>query len=207
MSDAPTNPEVYEDPLTDHEYDGIREFDNPTPGWWNWLFIGSIIFSIFYFVAYQVGTAGTSVEQAYENQKSEVSKRMLALLGDLPVNEETIIANQKNQDLLAVGAGIFQTNCVSCHGKEAQGLVGPNLTDDKYKNVKTIGDIGEVLVNGANNGAMPAWGNRLPSTEIVAVSVYVASLRGQNLTGVTLDGEVQIAPWPAPPAQPVENAE
>ena len=29
--------------LTDHAYDGIQEFDNPLPGWWKWMFVGSIV--------------------------------------------------------------------------------------------------------------------------------------------------------------------
>ena len=157
MSEPQTTQEPYNDPLTDHEYDGIREFDNPIPGWWNWIFIASIVFAVFYFGAYQLGTAGTSVAQEYENDKAEISRRMLTLLGELSVDEPTILSNLNNEDLLAVGAGIYATNCVSCHGKNGQGLVGPNLTDDSYKNVKTLGDIGTVLVNGANNGAMPAW--------------------------------------------------
>ncbi|MFN9977437.1 MAG: cbb3-type cytochrome c oxidase N-terminal domain-containing protein, partial [Phycisphaerae bacterium] len=36
------------DHLSDHEYDGIREYDNPTPGWWHLIFIGSVFFSIMY---------------------------------------------------------------------------------------------------------------------------------------------------------------
>ena len=36
------------DPLLDHEYDGIREYDNPMPGWWKAIFIISIIFAISY---------------------------------------------------------------------------------------------------------------------------------------------------------------
>ncbi|MFN7337509.1 MAG: cbb3-type cytochrome c oxidase N-terminal domain-containing protein, partial [bacterium] len=29
--------------ILDHEYDGIREFDNPTPGWWHAIFFASVI--------------------------------------------------------------------------------------------------------------------------------------------------------------------
>ena len=62
-----------------------------------------------------------------------------------------------------------------------------------------------MIEKGANAGAMPAWNNRLAPTEIVAVSVYVANLRGQNLASPRApEGEV-IPPWPEPPA--VESAE
>jgi len=213
MTDKHPETEVAEttllnDPLTDHEYDGIREYDNPIPGWWSWLFMGTIVFSVFYFAAHHLGTAGTSVAEAYENEKARVGKIMLALLGDLTVDEPTILSKLNDETVLSVGAGIFQTNCVSCHGKDGEGLVGPNLTDDYYKNVKTLGDIGQVLLNGAANGAMPAWANRLSSSEIVAVSAYVASLRGKNLPGPRgQEGEIA-PPWPEVPAQepPVENA-
>ena len=32
--------------LLDHDYDGIQEYDNPLPGWWKWIFVGSIFFAI-----------------------------------------------------------------------------------------------------------------------------------------------------------------
>jgi len=206
MAENPTPQEQFDAPLTDHEYDGIREFDNPIPGWWNWIFIGTVIYSVLYFMAYQMGSAGTSVAEAYENEKTKVSMALIDLLGDLPVDEPTILANLNNQDLQAVGAGLFATNCVSCHAKDGQGLVGPNLTDEPYKNVKTLGDIGEVLMNGANNGAMPAWNNRLAPTEIVALSVYVANMRGQELPGRAPEGEA-IAPWPDAPEAPAAPSE
>ena len=30
-----------------HSYDGIREYDNPLPGWWKWLFIITVVISPF----------------------------------------------------------------------------------------------------------------------------------------------------------------
>ncbi len=35
---------------TGHEWDGIRELDNPLPRWWLWVFYACIAFSIGYWV-------------------------------------------------------------------------------------------------------------------------------------------------------------
>jgi hypothetical protein len=34
------------DRLLAHEYDGIEEYDNPLPGWWSWIFVATIVFSV-----------------------------------------------------------------------------------------------------------------------------------------------------------------
>jgi cytochrome c oxidase cbb3-type subunit 3 len=36
-------------PVLDHAYDGIREYDNPLPGWWTWMFVATIVFACVYF--------------------------------------------------------------------------------------------------------------------------------------------------------------
>ncbi len=41
--------------LTDHAYDGIQEFDNPLPGWWKWMFVATIVFSVFYAMYFHIG--------------------------------------------------------------------------------------------------------------------------------------------------------
>ena len=38
--------------LMDHEFDGIREIDNPLPGWWYWMYVLSIIFGLGYLAYY-----------------------------------------------------------------------------------------------------------------------------------------------------------
>ena len=37
---------------TGHEWDGIRELDNPMPRWWLWTFYATILFAIGYTIAY-----------------------------------------------------------------------------------------------------------------------------------------------------------
>ena len=42
------NTDIKEGEDMGHEYDGIRELNNPLPKWWLYMFIGTIVFSLFY---------------------------------------------------------------------------------------------------------------------------------------------------------------
>ena len=43
---------IVEDKVFDHNYDGIQEYDNPTPGWWYAIFAGCVVFSVLYILVY-----------------------------------------------------------------------------------------------------------------------------------------------------------
>jgi len=159
-------------PKTDHAYDGIEEFDNPLPGWWKWLFVASIVFSPFYFLFYHGGAAGRSVEDQYGIALAENTRLQFAEIGDLNPDEATLASYMNKPNWVRVGQSVFKANCISCHGREGEGQVGPNLTDEYYKNVKNIEDIAKVIINGAGGGAMPKWSDRLHPNEIVLVSAY-----------------------------------
>ncbi|MCP4891154.1 MAG: c-type cytochrome [Planctomycetaceae bacterium] len=191
-----------DDPLTGHDYDGIQEYDNPLPGWWKWLFIASILFGPPYFFFYHNGAEGRSVSDRYERNLAANLKLQFDELGDLKADRAAVIKYTYEPDWLKSGKAVFKTHCVSCHGKDGGGVIGPNLTDEAYKNIRDIGDILKVLQNGANAGAMPAWKNRLSTPEIVLVSSYVASLRGTTPSTEPKEPEGRsIPPWPGPPAE------
>ncbi len=187
------------DVVMDHEYDGIKEYDNPTPGWWNLIFFATFVFSIWYFLYYHASTISTSVAQGFENDVTEDLRKRFSTIGDLKPDEPTMLKYMGNAEWKAVGASVFKTNCVSCHGPDAAGQVGPNLTDDNWKNVQQLADIPKVIANGAAAGAMPAWKTRLHPNEVVLVAAYVASLRGKNLPGPRGPEGVAIPPWPLQP--------
>lgn len=192
-----------ENPLTDHAYDGIEEYDNPLPGWWKWMFIGSIVFSVFYLMYFHIGAPGRSIADQYDVELQANAALQFKDMGALEPNEETLARALNKDGWLSIGQGVFKANCVSCHGREGEGGVGPNLTDDFYKNVRNLEDFLRVLNKGAGNGAMPAWGNRLQPNEIILVSAYVASLRGTEAKGKGPEGN-EIAPWPEAAPEPVE---
>ncbi|TWT96411.1 Cbb3-type cytochrome c oxidase subunit CcoP [Neorhodopirellula pilleata] len=198
---ASDSPRVDESPKTDHAYDGIEEFDNPLPGWWKWLFVATIVFSPFYYLYYHGGTPGRSIEEGYGVALAANTRLQFEEIGELQPDATTLVNYMEKDNWMRVGKIVFQTHCVSCHGREGEGKVGPNLTDEHYKNVKTIEDIAHVVNNGAAAGAMPKWSNRLHPNEVVLVSSYVATMRGKMLEGPRgAEGNV-IAPWPEATAE------
>ena len=190
------------DQLRDHDYDGIQEFDNPTPGWWYLIFLGTFLFSVWYFLFYHASTISTSVAQGYESSVADDLKKRFAEIGELRPDEATLVRFLGEEDWLKVGGIVYKAQCVSCHGAEGAGLIGPNLTDDAWKNVQKIEDIPRVVAEGASNGAMPAWKTRLHPNEVVLVSAYVATLRGKNLPGPLGTQGSPIPPWPKPASAP-----
>lgn len=181
--------------VMDHLYDGIQEYDNPLPGWWKWLFIGSIIFSIGYWLYYQTDTPGRSSMEEYNREMAEDLRRRFSEIGTLTADRATILKYMNDPKWRVVGEMVFKANCVSCHGDKGEGRVGPNLCDDHWKNVKVIEDIAVVVSGGANNQAMPAWKNRLHPNELALVCSYVASLRGTNPPNAKPAEGNKIDPW------------
>ncbi|QDU91026.1 Cbb3-type cytochrome c oxidase subunit CcoP2 [Pirellulimonas nuda] len=200
---APDQPA--DDPLTGHSYDGIQEYDNPTPGWWNAIFIGTILFAPVYAIWFHSANASNTVADSYQSALAANMRLQFGEIGTLEPDEATILTYMNKPDWLKVGAVTFASNCASCHGREGEGVSGPNMTDDRYLNVKTIEDIAKVIREGAKNGAMPAWGNRLHPNEVVLAAAYVASLRGKNLPSARLAEGNEIPPWPAAPVAAESN--
>ena len=185
------------DQVLNHEYDGIREYDNPTPGWWNWLFALSVVFSVIYWAWYHVGTESKSIEQDWESAQVAEFKKIFGKLGTLAPDEPTVARMMDDPKMMAVAKGIFAGNCAACHARDGGGINGVNLTDDVYKNVNGLGDFYTVITKGANNQAMPAWENRLSMNERIILAAYAASLRGTTpATAKIPEGDNHPPPWP-----------
>lgn len=202
MSDSSARTEyVPADPLTDHEYDGIREFDNPTPGWWYWLFGGSVAFSFFYLVFFHFSVGGWTIEDSWSDAQRAEFVRIFGGVGQLKTDDQSILAQMDNPQFMTIAKSAFVGNCSACHAKDGGGLVGVNLCDDNYKNIKHLSDIFKVITEGANNGAMPSWKRAFSDNERVILAAYVASLRGTHPANPKAAEGVPIDPWPKPAAK------
>jgi cytochrome c oxidase cbb3-type subunit 3 len=172
-------------PLLAHEYDGIREYDNPLPGWWRAIFWGSIVFAASYWVWFHVGGWGETPDKRYQAELAEYQgmREQREAADARNVSETVLAADAHDTKLVERGAAIFATRCASCHNKDGQGLIGPNLTDAYQLHGSTRMDILKTVRNGVQGTAMPAWGEQLSAADVVAAATYVTTLRNKKLPG------------------------
>jgi cbb3-type cytochrome c oxidase subunit III len=81
---------------------------------------------------------------------------------------------------LEAGAAIFQKNCASCHGKEGQGGIGPNMTDDYWLRGAGMSNIVHTIKVGVPAKGMISWQPVLKEQEILEVASYILTLHGTN---------------------------
>ncbi|MEM1022926.1 MAG: cbb3-type cytochrome c oxidase N-terminal domain-containing protein [Myxococcota bacterium] len=179
------------DELLDHEYDGIREFDNPIPMWWWGIWWGTMAFSVVYFSWYHV-MGGTGVVASYEAEMEDWRKiqteRALAAAKD--VSEDKLLANMKVDVEVAKGETKFQEVCAACHGSKGEGLVGPNLTDSHWLHADgSLMSIRQVIVDGVPEKGMPPWGKILTPDEMIDVVSFIGTLRWTHVEGKEPQGE------------------
>ena len=202
-----TNKSVTENVPLGHSYDGIREYDNPLPGWWKWLFVLTVVVSPFYLLYFHVGGPNRSVHEQFAAALDANQKKKYADIGDLTPDAATLVKYMKDPEWNEVGKSIYKMNCVSCHGAEGGGVIGPNLCDENYKHIKKVEDIVKVINEGVAGGAMPAWATRIPNkNDIVMVSAYVASLRGTSPANPKGPDGSPIAAWSAGDAPATSDA-
>jgi cytochrome c oxidase cbb3-type subunit III len=129
---------------TGHEWDGIKELNNPLPRWWLWTLYATIVWAIGYIILYPAlpglhtnskGLWQWSSRADLQVQLVDTSKAQQAL-GDAIAKSDinAIMADEKLRNFaVAAGASVFKVNCVQCHGSGAQGGIGyPNLNDDSW---------------------------------------------------------------------------
>jgi cytochrome c oxidase cbb3-type subunit 3 len=198
MSKDPHIDEVTGVSTTGHEWDGIRELNNPMPRWWVWTFYATIVWAIAYTIAYPAwpliksatgGVLGYSSRQELSRTLEQVAAAQADLrsaIAEKPLAE--ILADDTLRRFAnAAGASAFKVNCSQCHGSGAQGAAGyPNLNDDEWIWGGDIESIYHTIAHGVRFASdedtrfseMPAFGDILSSEETRQIAAYVASLSG-----------------------------
>ena len=184
---------------TGHEWDGIKELDNPMPRWWLIVYYATIVWAVIYMIAYpawpllRTATTGLLGYSSRSEIKTELDAAKasradyIAAIGSKTVTE--ILADDKLRTFAtAAGAAAFKVNCVQCHGSGAQGSPGyPNLNDDDWLWGGTPQQIQQTITHGIRYAEdpntrlseVPAFGDILKPKEINEVANFVASLSGK----------------------------
>ncbi|RZF61276.1 cbb3-type cytochrome c oxidase N-terminal domain-containing protein [Sphingobacterium corticibacterium] len=165
----------------EHEYDGIKELDNPVPAWFNALFYSTITFGVVYLLVYHVFGWGPNQDQEYQREMALAEKAKQEFLAQSAnLIDESTIEIDATGTLAASGKAIYMSNCAVCHGNAGEGGIGPNLTDEYWLHGGDIKDVFTVVKYGVPEKGMVPWEQTLTPGQIAEVSNYIITLAGTN---------------------------
>lgn len=190
--------------LREHEYDGIREYDQKLPNWWLFIFITAHVFFVgWWFTYYNLGLTQTDEQKIEAAMAVIADAKAKALDGMLAkLDNDTLINDWANDpSRVASGQEVYMTNCIACHGQDLAAridigggqfvnLPGLSLTDGEWKYGDEPMDMFKLINEGTpadspgHNGAkMEAWGQKMPPVEIAEVVAYIISQNPNEFTG------------------------
>ncbi|WP_374658968.1 cytochrome-c oxidase, cbb3-type subunit III [Phenylobacterium sp.] len=186
---------------TGHEWDGIRELDNPLPRWWLYTFWAGIAVAAVYWVlmpawpginSYTRGVLGQSdradvavaLKDLQTVRGAQAAKLKTATLQQIETDPELQAYAQ------AVGQSVFGDNCATCHGAGGVGAKGyANLRDDVWLWGGSLDEIHRTIEVGIRSdhpqtrmSQMPAFGRdqMLTPAQVSDLTEYVVALSGRQ---------------------------
>ena len=172
-----------DDLTTGHIWDEtLQEMNNPLPRWWLWLFILTMVFAVFYCIAYPGlgsfgGQLGWTSQKEYDQEIAQANKALEPIYAAFDAQATEQLAG--DPQAMAVGERLFMNNCSQCHGSDARGSKGfPNLTDKDWLHGGSPEKIKETITKG-RIGQMPPMAVAVGTPDDVRnVSHYVLRLSG-----------------------------
>ena len=168
---------------TGHVWDkDLREYNNPLPKWWLWLFYITVAFGLAYLIWFPGlgkfgGLGGWTQAGQYEQERAAAEARAAAYLA--PFKSMTVPQLAADPKAMATARNLFQNNCAQCHGSDGGGAAGfPNLANADWQ---WGGDPDAIVatITGGRVAAMPAWLPVIGEQGVDAVVAYVQTLSGQ----------------------------
>ena len=198
--DAPTGVET-----TGHEWDGVKELNNPLPRWWVLTFWICVIWAVAYwvFMPSWPGVSGYLKGTRHHSERANVEAALAAVNATRDVQMKRLLgagsidAIESDPDLLqyamTAGQSLFGDNCATCHGAGGQGNAGyPSLIDDDWIWGGKLSDIQTTIHYGIRSthpntrfNQMLAFGEGgiLPPDQIGDIVDYVMRISGREANG------------------------
>jgi len=157
------------------DYDGIRYRANDRPPLVfkilaTVLFVWGVCFTGYYLLS------GWSSRAEFDAAKKAKEARLAA---EKAKGAETAAPGTRREtrtaDLLADGKKEFATRCAPCHGENAKGGIGPDLTRKQFKYGRSAPEVTTSIGEG-RPGGMPPFKNELSREKLEGLAQYVLSL-------------------------------
>jgi len=194
---------------TGHEWDGIKELNNPLPRWWLLVLYACILYALVYTIFYPAwptlsgytkGLLGYNSRAEYYQEAAKAAAgqeqftQRIAALGITEISADP----QLLEFSLAGGRAVFNENCAACHGVGGQGRpTFPVLADDKWLWGGSLAELEQTIRHGVRSAdddatrqsVMPRFGADaiLEPAAIDDVANYVLSLNGSEVDAQSLD--------------------
>lgn len=176
---------------THQDNDGIKEYDNPLPNWFVYMFLGTIVFAFLYYAYYyghswaisRAAGVGTNLSSSGAAYMASVRTAEMAL-GRSQTAEpqgQDLVAFLKSPASISKGESVYKTTCVACHGDQGQGVVGPNLVDNYWIHGGSQDAVIASIAGGYPDKGMPAWKPVLGAEKVRLAAAYVLSIRGRTV--------------------------
>ena len=181
-----------------HDYDGITENrEQRPPVYFTVLFYGLIIWAVAFCAFYLLSGWSSDAEfqaklKAHEARgQGAVAAPAATAASAVKPAEPAPAPPQAPQPAVAPAAiaavpvtaakpdakALFAEKCAMCHGADAKGGFGPNLTAKDYEYGKTRQAIFLSISQGRANNKMPAFEAQLKREEIYALADYLLTLK------------------------------
>ncbi len=189
---------------TGHQWDGIKELNNPLPRWWLFVFWASVVVAVGYWILMPAwpalpGMQGHTTGVLQQSDRSDVAaetatmrRERNALSARLAAVDASSILRDHDLSQLAMSLGesAFGDNCATCHGAGGRGAKGfPQLADDVWLWGGKLEDIEHTIRYGIRSAhaetrtsEMPAFGRDefLPPVQIGDLVQFVLQKSGQK---------------------------
>jgi cytochrome c oxidase cbb3-type subunit 3 len=188
-----------QDEMLDHEFDGIREFDNPPPGWIMWILYASVVFAVVYWLFFHTFGIGTLPHQELVSDNAKAAEIQLARMAGQELTDETLQLMAAVPERVNEGRQIFEQFCVQCHLQKGEGSVGPNLTDGYWLHGGKPMQILNTVTRGVPEKGMVAWGDQLGPMRVQKVVAYTLTIKNTNVPGKAPQGVLEPVEDPKAP--------
>jgi cytochrome c oxidase cbb3-type subunit 3 len=159
-----------------NDYDGIKyREEKSSPGIFRILFTVLVVWGVI-FMGYYLFSGWSSRAEADAARIAREGQKQAAHKAVESTGAAYEGSGHKVEEYVSVGKQLYNKMCVSCHGENAKGGVGPSLALSSYKYGKSRLDITKSIAEG-RPGGMPAFKSQINDEQVESLVEFVLSLK------------------------------